>query len=71
MLNKLCALIEHHSNRVNLIIEYSKVCDWMIRITSRLDGSTVVCLQGCDLDYMSAKAYTKMCDWMNEEFGGY
>lgn len=70
----LAQLVNDHSIHIELY--YSRIMDWTIRIYKKGcadDGEDVELVneQDCDLNYLAAKAYVRIKDWLLENEGGY
>lgn len=61
---------------MHLSVEYSKLCDWTIRIWKKgcdEDGGDleIVYVQHCDMEYVFACAHTALKEFLLEYEGGY
>jgi hypothetical protein len=58
---------------LRLVVEYSKVCDWIICISKgRASESTqLFYAQNCNRKLIYAEAYVWLCNYLSEIHGGY
>ena len=73
MVTKLCEFVESLLDRdvkISLDISLTRQTDWTVSIL-HVDGTRLFDEQCPDLDYLAAKAYTALADYMESVHGGY
>ena len=55
---------------LKMSLGHNSVAEYCIHVTDK-EGNEILFVQDSDIDYVFAVAYTKLCDWLSENRGGY